>query len=317
MEKRRLPSWMVSASTTNKVSKVSKPIDLDSSSVVTSDEVSVVTKSTKLKAKGVARNHKKEVGLSSDESLLVTKPKAKGVARNHKKEVGLSSDESLLVKCETKRKKRGFVEKDVVDGPDHDHDRDHDQEVNVEKRKRARVKRKAEEPEPSRKKSEKRFEFDNGSGSETQSLSCDEEDDDLTMDDVLSIAKEFVENDKRDTSQQKPPKVQSELRSESPPYVRSPTHEETDSHHEPVETTSKTTLADSIMTGDPAQDMLDVFLGSLLKKPIAKDETSSTYDITIPHETKNQQHNAVISNKPVMLTKKKSSLRDAVAMLLD
>ncbi|KAJ0740569.1 hypothetical protein HanOQP8_Chr06g0218231 [Helianthus annuus] len=166
MEKRRLPSWMVSASTTNKVSKVSKPIDVDSSSVVTSDEVSVVTKSTK--------------------------PKAKGVARNHKKEVGLSSDESLLVKCETKRKKRGFVEKDVVDGHDHDHDRDHDQEVNVEKRKRARVKRKAEEPEPSRKKSEKRIEFDNGSGSETQSLSCDEEDDDLTMEDVLSIAKEVT-----------------------------------------------------------------------------------------------------------------------------
>ncbi|KAJ0780043.1 hypothetical protein HanPI659440_Chr06g0233211 [Helianthus annuus] len=279
MEKRRLPSWMVSASTTNKVSKVSKPVDVDLSSVV--------TKSTKLKAKGVARNHKKDVGLSSDESLLV--------------------------KCETKRKKRGFVEKDVVDG----HDSDHDQEVNVEKRKRARVKRKAEEPEPSRKKSEKRIEFDNGSGSETQSLSCDEEDDDLTMEDVLSIAKEFVENDKRDTSQQKPPKVQSELRSKSPPYVRSPTHEETDSHHEPVETTSKTTLADSIMTGDPAQDMLDVFLGSLLKKPIAKDETRSTYDITIPHETKNQQHTAVISNKPVTLTKKKSSLRDAVAMLLD
>lgn len=72
------------------------------------------------------------------------------------------------------------------------------------------------------------------------------------------------------------------------------------------------------MTGDPAQDMLDLFLGPLLKKPIAKENTNSTNDIIIPHETKHQQHAAaaVVSNKPVTLTKKKSSLRDAVAMLL-
>ncbi|KAI7746609.1 hypothetical protein M8C21_029413 [Ambrosia artemisiifolia] len=279
-EKRRLPSWMVGGSTIN---NVSKPLDADASSVVTSDEVRVVTTSTKAKAKGATRNQKKEACLSRDESLLV--------------------------KCQTKRKKRRVVVKDMVDG--HDSDR----EVNVEKRKRGRVKRKVEEPEPSRKKIKKSYEID--SGSETEALSCDEEDDDLTMDDVLSIAKEFVENDKRDTGQQKPSEVQSELRSKSPPYARSPMHEETGSHHEPVETTSKITLADSCMTGDPAQDMLDVFLGSLLKKPIPKDESSSTNEVTIPHEIKNQQHAAVVSNKPVNFTKKKSSLRDAVAMLLD
>ncbi|KAI3787318.1 hypothetical protein L1987_41701 [Smallanthus sonchifolius] len=305
-EKRRLPSWMmVGASATN---KVSKPLEADANGVITSDEVSVVTKSTK--------------------------PKAKGVTRNHKKEDCLSSDKNVLVKCETKRRKRGFVEKDVVEC------RDPDQEVDVEKRMRGRVRRKAEESDPVRKKSEKSYEFD--SSNDNRTLSCDEEgDDDLTMDDVLSIAKEgfffsylhfysdiisriifwylllqFVENDKSDTGQQKPSEVQCELRSK-PPYAISPMHEETDSHHEPVETTSKVTLADSKMTGDPAQDMLDLFLGPLLKKSTVKEATGSTNDIIIPHEIKNQQHAAVYSNKPVTLTKKKSSLRDAVAMLLD
>ncbi|KAI3694099.1 hypothetical protein L1987_77059 [Smallanthus sonchifolius] len=278
--KRRLPSWMVGASATN---KVSKPLEADASSVVTGDEVSVVTKSTK--------------------------PKAKGVTQNHKKDVSLSSDKNVIVKCETKRKKRGFVEKDVVEC------RDPDQEVDVEKRKRGRVRRKAEESDRVRKKSEKSYEFD--SGNDNQTLSCEEEgDDDLTMDDVLSIAKEFVDNDKRDTGQQKPSEVQCEWRSE-PPYATSPTHEETDSHHEPVETTSKVTLADSKMTGDPAQDMLDLFLGNLLKKPIVKEATSSTNGIIIPREIKDKKHAAVVSNKPVTLMKKKSSLRDAVALLLD
>ncbi|XP_076889231.1 uncharacterized protein LOC143539926 [Bidens hawaiensis] len=304
-EKRRLPSWIISGSTTN--NKVSKSFDADTSSVITSDETSGMTNSTK--------------------------PRAKGVARNCKKDIGISSGENVLVKCETKRKKRRGVEKDVIEC------REIDQEVNVEKRKRARVKRKDEELDTSRKKNKKSYDFD--SGDETQDLSCDDDDDDddddLTMDDVLSIAKEFVEKDKSDTGQQKSAQVQCELRSESS-YVRSPKMQEKDYYyHEPVETTSKvtlrspkmqeekdhyhepieSTLADSVMTGDPAQDMLDLFLGPLLKKPIAKAETSSIKGVVVPHETKKQQHPAVVSSKPVTFTKKKSSLRDAVAMLLD
>lgn len=154
-EKRRLPSWMLGASTTN---KVSKPLDADASSVVTSEEVSVVTKSIK--------------------------PKAKGVNGNRKKEVCVSSDKNMLVKCETKRRKRRLVEKDVIEC------RDPDQEVGVQKRKGGRVRVKSEESGPARKENEKSFEFDGGNNN--LALSCDEEDDDLTMDDVLSIAKEVI-----------------------------------------------------------------------------------------------------------------------------
>jgi len=139
---------------------------------------------------------------------------------------------------------------------------------------------------------------------------------------------QFVANDKSDIDQQKPSEGQCKSKSKSsytsssvtttslvvPQDTRSPMREETASHHNSIK---NTTLADSISTGDPAQDMLDLFLGPLLKKPIRKEENVSSKDIILPHKVKNQQNDAVISDKPVTLTKKKSSLRDAVAMLLD
>lgn len=142
---------------------------------------------------------------------------------------------------------------------------------------------------------------------------------------------QFVENDKSDTGQQKSSKVQCESKSKSsysssavtgtsiiaPQDTRSQIYEEITSHHDSNENKSEVTLSASRMTGDPAQDMLELFLGPLLKKPIRKEEASSINDIVIPCEIKTQQHDAVISNKPITMTKKKSSLRDAVAMLLD
>lgn len=288
--KRRLPSWMAGASTAD---KMSKPLDSDENEVITKEEVSVVTKSRKPKAKVLTQKHKKEVGLPSD-------------------------GKSILVKCETRRKKRGFVEKD------------HGQELVVEKRKRGRAGRKDEEHGPSTNNEEKSYEFE--SNNENQVPSDDEEDEDLTMDDLLSIAEEFVANDKSDIGQQKPSEGRCKSKSKSscnsssvtrtslgvPQDTRSPVQEETASHHDSIENTSKVTLAaDSRLTGDPAQDMLNLFLGPLLKKPIAKEETISIKNIILPHEVKNQHHDTVISDKPVTLTKKKSSLRDAVAMLLD
>ncbi|KAI3728487.1 hypothetical protein L6452_17124 [Arctium lappa] len=293
--KRRLPSWMAGASTAD---KVCKPLDSDENDVITKEEVSVVTKSRKPKANVLTSKHKKEVGLPND-------------------------GKSFLVKCETRRKKRGFVEKDVIES------HNPEQEVVVENRKRGRARRKDEEHDLSRNKEEKSCEFE--SNNENQAPSDDEEDEDLTIDDLLSIAKEFVANDKSDIGQQKPSEGQCKSKSKSsytssfvtrtslvvPQDTRSPMLEETASHHDPIDNTSKVSLADSQMTGDPAQDMLDLFLGPLLKKPIGKEETISIKDIILPREVKKQQHDAVISDKPVTLTKKKSSLRDAVAMLLD
>lgn len=285
-EKRRLPSWMLGTSIANKVTS-KKPIDLDENNDLTNEEVSVVTESTKPKAKRVTRKN-------------------------------TNDEKSFLVKCETKRKKKEFVEKDVAESRDLDQ-----QEVVVEKRKRVRVSRIVEERKPLRKDKEKDCELD--SSYEDQDLSCDEEDDDLTMEDVLSIAKEFVENDKSNTSQQTTPEEHYESKTKSSytsSFVTETSHfvpqEETISHHDSIENTrSKVTLSDSIMTDDPTQDMLDLFLGPLLKKPISKESSRSIKDTIIPQDVKNRQRDPVISNKPVITTKKKSSLRDAVALLLD
>jgi len=154
--KRRLPSWMSGASTSN---KVSKPLDSEENDVITKEEVSVVTKSRKSKAKVLTSNHKKEVGLPND-------------------------GKSVLVKCETRRKKREFVEKDEIER------HNIEQEVVVGKRKRGRARRKEEERDPSRNKEEKSYEFE--SNNENQAPSDDEEDEDLTVDDLLSIAKEVI-----------------------------------------------------------------------------------------------------------------------------
>ena len=116
-----------------------------------------------------------------------TKPKAKRVARV-KDECLASDGDSFLVKCGTKRKKtKEVVEKDVVEC------RDVEEEGGGggEKRKRGRGGRKGGERGVSRKKNGKDFELEFDGSEEIQCLSSDEEDDDeLTMEDMLMIAKE-------------------------------------------------------------------------------------------------------------------------------
>lgn len=145
-EKRRLPSWMFN--------KVGKPVDVDENDVISKEKVSKVTESIKPKAKRVIRK------------------------KNN------NDDKSFLVKCETKRKRRGVVEKDVIECRDHE-----EEVVVVEKRKRGMVGRKVDD-QSLRKKKRKEDTYENGN--ENQASSRDEEEDDLTMEDLLSIAKEVT-----------------------------------------------------------------------------------------------------------------------------
>lgn len=71
-------------------------------------------------------------------------------------------------------------------------------------------------------------------------------------------------------------------------------------------------------TGDPAQDMLDLFLGPLLKKPLEEKKQFEfvTENTKYVREFKNQCQNDVVEEM-VPLTKKKSSLKDKVAVFLD
>lgn len=72
-------------------------------------------------------------------------------------------------------------------------------------------------------------------------------------------------------------------------------------------------------TGNPAQDMLDLLLGPLLRKTIEKEEKSksSVESVVVTHEFMRQSQNEIVGEEMVPLVKKRNTLKDKVAMLLD
>lgn len=69
--------------------------------------------------------------------------------------------------------------------------------------------------------------------------------------------------------------------------------------------------------GDPAQDMLDLFLGPWLKKPIEEEKKKSNVEgMEFTHQFTRTSDEEFSREETVPMMKKKSSLRDKVAMLL-
>lgn len=75
----------------------------------------------------------------------------------------------------------------------------------------------------------------------------------------------------------------------------------------------------SCTTGDPTQDMLDLFLGPLLNNPKIEAMKHETFreEIALNYGLDKPSQKEEIGNQEPALTKKKSSLRDKVTMLLD
>lgn len=152
-----------------------------------------------------------------------------------------------------------------------------------------------------------------------------EVDGDLTVEDLLTIAQEYVRRDENFEQQQLSDeshdgKTNSAIALsvhdvEGLPFVPSRIHKE------PYMPKEEIHVHNSIArTEDPAQDMLDLFLGPLLKKSVSDDRRIKTIeeDRTFVREVKEQLHdNSIALADLVPLTKKKSSLKDKVAMLFD
>lgn len=101
---------------------------------------------------------------------------------------------------------------------------------------------------------------------------------------------------------------------------KSPRHEEMVSVHNSVGTSAgEGTVVNPCSTGDPAQDMLDLLLGPLLKKPAREENKIGLIkeDMTFAVDITKQRQNNIGMEVVVPLTKKKSSLKDKVAMFLD
>ncbi|KAI4357093.1 hypothetical protein L6164_001062 [Bauhinia variegata] len=128
--------------------------------------------------------------------------------------------------------------------------------------------------------------YRNGDKDPVQAFSDD--DVELTVDDLMAIAEEYVKISMR-KEQQEVPGRQCESVKQVP------------------------------ATSDPAQDMLDLFLGPLLKKKPPEEEKREYFveDFPFSHELARQGQDEIVGEEKGPLMKKKSSLKDKVATLLD
>lgn len=212
-------------------------------------------------------------------------------------------------KFEAKRRKRNQVK----DNKELDDDTDND--VNKKTSNRPGRKRKAKS------KAEIKAEYE------------EEEGEELTVEDLVSIAEEYVKADedsrRKQTSgrecklqRQLPATASSKNDLEESFIVLDGKHLsascETTSYGSTMNLVSEESLISSSRTGDPAHDMLDLFLGPLLKKPMEKGKRSefTTMDVDFTFELKKKTRND-FGDEMVPPMKKKSSLKDKVSLLLD
>ncbi|XP_021899055.1 uncharacterized protein LOC110815536 [Carica papaya] len=148
---------------------------------------------------------------------------------------------------------------------------------------------------------------------------------DLTVEDLIAIAEEYVRGDNSMRIQQLSSK-ESELIRES----TAPGNQLGDSNILALGSSDRERTFDSALSltseqkvpaasgmGDPTQDMLDLFLGPLLKKPVQEKRTEFIKnDMEIDFEFRKSRQDDV-GEEIVPLQKKKSSLREKVSLLLD
>lgn len=145
---------------------------------------------------------------------------------------------------------------------------------------------------------------------------------------------QYVEADKA-MKQHKPNSKECELESEFPAtnfsrnetggsldaaerYRRSPAQDTVTSLNSTMISAGEGVVSHPRRTGDAAQDMLDLFLGPLLKKPQEEKKQFEFVldDMKFSHKFKEQDQSDVVEEM-VPLTKKKCSLKDKVAAFLD
>lgn len=265
-------------------------------------------------------------GNASEIHLPKSKRTKKGVS------VSLEVDSCLLVKCERKKRGRKLIEQEDEGGCDAEV-----LEIADDKKRSNRGGRKGQ-----KRPRGKRGVADGlmrESIEEIENPSAGEDDGELTMDDLMSIAQEYITTDKhmeqrqslhteQDAERRLPAISDSGKESGGLPSApqsswKSPRLEEMVSVHNSIETSAgEGTVVNQSRTGDPAQDMLDLLLGPLLKKPaweenkigLTKEDMTFAGDIT---KQRQEPQNNIDTEVVVPLTKKKSSLKDKVAMLLD
>ncbi|KAK6931852.1 hypothetical protein RJ641_003645 [Dillenia turbinata] len=242
-----------------------------------------------------------------------------------------SSEEKL----EVKRKKRKQLHYDG--GPDVDIcetglQETKDAQFKKQKKKDDQFRKKTSDPSSWRKQNAKTLHV--GDTKEIL-LPCEDE---LTVEDLVSIAKEYVKAERdmdqhhlstRDTLLEMQHSATASCKDESRCSVNvhensyskcdrlSPGCRLTTSSYNPTESKIHVVIGSSCNTEDPAKAMLDLFLGPLLKKSVDEKKSETMADITFTDEVRKHCQVDTDGEEIVPMMKKKSSLKDKVAMFLD
>ncbi|KAF8021716.1 hypothetical protein BT93_G1998 [Corymbia citriodora subsp. variegata] len=217
-----------------------------------------------------------------------------------------------LVECGRKRRKRKASEQeDSSDVSTH--------EIVEDKKERRRGRRKAQDSVFEKRRKTKSLVAD-----DDEDPIASEDDVELTVEDLMSIAEEIIASNK-DAEQQRQHLGRSEtpMRANVQQYSvdASAVHNEIldDAKHTKNNSTEVPTDKETVVsikrTGDPAQDMLDLFLGPWLRKPVEEEKMSHFVadEVILMQDQKTQSH-SVVSVEAASPLKKKSSLKDKVAM---
>ncbi|XP_061342175.1 uncharacterized protein LOC133288435 isoform X2 [Gastrolobium bilobum] len=154
---------------------------------------------------------------------------------------------------------------------------------------------------------------------------------DLTIEDLMAIAEQYV-RDYENTEQQETSGRQCKSKWQFPAITEAGTtldspcenKKSSSSRREALYSSTPTTTGELIatsssQTGHPAQDMLDLFLGPLLRKTLEKEEKrkSTVESLEITHEFNRLSQDENVGEEMVPLMKKRNTLKDKVAMFLD
>ncbi|KAK1385348.1 hypothetical protein POM88_023083 [Heracleum sosnowskyi] len=377
-KKRRLPSWMLGVSGADQVKKSRKEGSNDVDKIGKEENV-LVCKAKKARARRAVKcdnevgdrcedvednvvvkrqrvtRKKKDVrkdvvSASSDAEEVVMEEKSK---RN----VGRKAVQKSVIMRSEKRKSKGFGSREDIEveskGLESSEDieaaspNEDDEDLNMddlisianefvkdEKKSKRNVGRKVVQKTVSRGKEKRKSKGFEGSediecesknvesSEDIEAASPNEGDEDLTMDDLLNFANEFVK-DEKDGGQQKKSDAEQTVHKQCAPTAISrnePAHSVIASEavkRLPHEETASCHNVSS--TGDPAQDMLDLLLGPLLTQPPKEEKKADiiTDEMVIAHQLKKQNQKVHINDAAIPLAKKKTSLKDKVAMFLD
>lgn len=239
----------------------------------------------------------------------------------------------VLAKCRTKRRKQRAKQADV--------DSENKVSEKVPEKKYNRTKRVSSVSASRNKPKTKDFGFQSIDKLEIRPLSEDE-DVELTVEDLMTIAEEYVQAEANKNMDQEEaakriceprirPPVMVSSRNESKDFndARSATDDTSASYYQTSATldisaphksnsSTKNIAINARATGDPAQDMLDLFLGPLLRKPSEEKKTDSVVEnAAFSQDFGIQSENNTVREVIAPPVKKKSSLKDRVAMFLD